>query len=118
MDKEKELIDGLRRRNDVQVWEAPIEGSDWKSQADMLTTFMRIFKNMVPALYYKVLSIDFEVDCVRFIIKVEKDAPIRGDFKHDLLREAVESLKIKGKTKKLKMDFSRDAFDKLEKETE
>ena len=118
MNKEKELIKGLRRRSDIEVWEADRDGLDWKSQADMLTMFMRIFKNMVPALYYEVLSIDFEVDCVRFIIKVEEDAPIRGGLKLDLSREALESLKIKGKTKKLKIDLSRDAFKKLEKETE
>ena len=114
MNKEKELIKGLRRRSDIEVWEADIDGSDWKSQADMLTTFMRIFKNTVPALYYEVLSIDFEVDCVRFIIKIEEDAPIRGGLKLDLSREAVESLK-KGKTKKLKLDLSHNAFEKMEK---
>jgi len=119
MDKEKELIKGLRRRSDIEVWEVDIDGSDWKSQADMLTTFMRVFKDTVPALYYQVLSIDFEVDCVRFIIKVEKDAPIRGGLKLDLSREALESLNIKGKTKKLKLDLSHNAFEKMEKlETE
>ena len=118
MNKEKKLINGLRRRNDVEVWEAPIEGSDWKSQADMLTTFMRIFKNITPALYYEVLSIDFKMDCVRFVIKVEKDAPIRGGLKLDLSREAIAKFKKGEKTKGLKIDFSRDAFKKLEKETE
>ena len=118
MNKEKKLIKGLRRRNDVEVWEADIDGSDWKSQADMLTTFMRIFKNMVPALYYEVLSIDFEVDCVRFVIKVEEDAPIRGGLKLDLSREAIAKFKKGEKTKGLKIDFSRDALKKLEKETE
>ena len=119
MSKEKELIKGLRRRSDIEVWEADIDGSDWKSQADMLTTFMRIFKDTIPALYYEVLSIDFEVDCVRFTIKVEEDAPIRGGLKLDLSREAVAKLKIKGeKTKGLKLDLSRDPFKKLEKETE
>ena len=118
MSKEKELIKGLRRRSDIEVWEADIDGSDWKSQADMLTTFMRIFKNMVPALYYEVLSIDFEVDCVRFVIKVEEDAPIRGGLKLDLSREAIAKFKKGEKTKGLKIDLSRDAFGELEKETE
>jgi len=116
MDKEKELIKGLRRRSDIEVWEVDIDGSDWKSQADMLTTFMRVFKDTVPALYYQVLSIDFEVDCVRFIIKVEKDAPIRGGLKLDLSREAVMKTK-KREPKTLKLDLSRDALTKLEKET-
>ena len=118
MSKEKELIKGLRRRSDIEVWEADIDCLDWKSQADMLTTFLRIFKNTVPALYYEVLSIDFEGDCVRFIIKVEKDAPIRGGLKLDLSREAIAKFKKGEKTKGLKIDFSRDAFDELEKETE
>ena len=114
MKKEKELIKGLRRRSDIEVWEVDRNSLDWKSQADMLTTFMRIFKNIVPAMYYEVLSIDFEVDCVRFIIKVDEDAPIRGGLKLDLSREALEKANEINR-KGLKLDFSRDALEKIEK---